>query len=310
MAGERDGADEPEPDPLEGTVTWGELLTETAQRLSAAGRPNPSVEARWIVEECTGLDGADLLLGLEEPATVRGVARLDALVGRRCDGEPIQYVLGHWPFRALDLLVDRRVLIPRPETEGVAGAALAALDEVALGRPAGHRLLAVDLGTGSGAIGLAIASERPAADVWLSDASADALAVARANLAGLGRSGTQVRIVEGSWFAALPDELRGEIDLVVSNPPYIAVDEPLDASVAEWEPVAALVPGPTGLEAYEAIVADLDGWLAPGGAVVLEIGATQGSAVSALLADAGLVDVEVRPDLAGLDRTVLARRPA
>lgn len=305
-------ADAAADDPLAGTVAWRELLVEATEALAAdPAIAAPATEARWILEEASGLEGADWVLGCEAPATVRGVAHLDAMVSRRLAGEPIQYVLGHWAFRTLDLLVDRRVLIPRPETEQVVEVALAELDRVLLGRPAGHRSVVADLGTGTGAIALSLAVERPAvAEVWATDRSADACAVARANLAGVGRDGTRVRVVEGSWFAALPDELRGTLDLIVSNPPYIAEGEELDASVADWEPVAALVPGPTGLEAYRVLAAGAAEWLAPGGVLVLEIGATQGAAVSALAADAGLVEVRVEPDLAGLDRTVVARRPA
>src|SRR5688500_3110506 len=121
---------------------------------------------------------------------------------RRLAGEPLQYVLGSWGFRTLDLFVDPRVLIPRPETEAVAGLAIEAL--AAIDRPG----LAADLGTGSGAIALAMAAERwPHVQVWATDLSADALAVARANLAALGRRGAVVRLVQGDWFGALPDEL-------------------------------------------------------------------------------------------------------
>lgn len=294
----------------DGTVSWRELLAETAGRLAEAGVPAPDAEARWIVEEVTGLDGAELVLGLDEPATVRGVARLDASVDRRVAGEPIQYVLGHWAFRHLDLLCDRRVLIPRPETEQVVEVALAELDRVLLDRPDGHRPLVVDLGTGSGAIALAVATERPGTDVWGVDRSADALAVARANLAGLGMVGTRVRLVEGSWFEPLPVELRGAIDLVVTNPPYVGATEDLPASVRDWEPIDALVPGPSGLEAYEKLVAEVSVWLAPGGAFVAEIGAEQGPAVASLVAGAGLAETRVVPDHAGLDRAVAAVRPA
>lgn len=294
----------------EGTVSWRELLAETVGRLAGARVPAPEAEARWIVEEVTGLEGAELVLGLDEPATVRGVARLDALVDRRVAGEPIQYVLGHWAFRHLDLLCDRRVLIPRPETEQVVEVALAELDRVLVGRPAGHRPLAVDLGTGSGAIALAVATERPGTEVWGVDRSADALAVARANLAGLGMAGTRVRLAEGSWFEPLPLELRGALDLVVTNPPYVGAAEELPASVRDWEPIGALVPGPSGLEAYEALVAEVARWLAPGGVFVAEIGAGQGTAVAGLAVGAGLDAPRVVPDHAGLDRTVVAVRPA
>lgn len=294
---------------LEGTVTWRELLAEAAQRLAASG-PEPAAadrDARWIVEEVTGAEGAELLLELDELATQRKVAKLDQLVGRRLAGEPIQLVLGHWPFRHLDLLVDRRVLIPRPETEQVVEVALAALDEVIGAADVRHPVVA-DLGTGSGAIALAIATERPRTQVWATDASADALAVARANLAGIGMAGARVRMVEGDWWAALPEELAGTLHLVVSNPPYVAAHEPLPDSVVDWEPAGALVPGPTGLEAYERIIGDAARWLAPGGALVLEIGAGQASEVVALAEAAGLVEVQVGTDLAGLDRSVRARR--
>ena len=291
------------------TVSWRELLAETVGHLEAAGVAAPTAEARWIVEEVTGLEGAELVLGLDEAATVRRVAHLDALVARRTAGEPIQYVLGHWAFRQLDLLCDRRVLIPRPETEQVVDVALAELDRVLVGRPAGHRPLAVDLGTGSGAIALAVATERPGTDVWAVDRSAEALAVARANLAALGMAGTRVRLAEGSWFSPLPTELRGGVDLVVTNPPYVRASEDLPASVAEWEPTGALVPGPSGLEAYEAVLAEVGDWLAPGGAFVAEIGADQGGDVAALAARAGLGGVRVEQDHAGLDRTVVAVRP-
>ena len=307
---------DPEPDPLEGTVSWRELHAETDARLRAAladGRLAASdvgAEARWICQEASGLEGADWVLGQDAPATVRGVARLDDMVARRCAGEPIQHVLGHWPFRTLDLLVDGRALIPRPETEQVVEVALGELDRVALARPAGHRLTVVDLGTGTGAIALSFAAERAGVDVWATDRSPDALALARANLAALGRAAVAVRLVEGDWFAALPAELRGGIDVLVSNPPYVAADEVLDASVSGWEPSAALVPGPTGLEAYEAILGEAGEWLAPGGVVVLEIGASQGTAVASLAVAAGLDAVGVVEDLAGLDRTVVARRPA
>ncbi|MBX3286333.1 MAG: peptide chain release factor N(5)-glutamine methyltransferase [Actinobacteria bacterium] len=292
-----------------GTVRWGELLAEAVGQLAAAGVAAADAEGRWIVEEVTGLDGAELVLGLDEPATARGVARLDALVARRVAGEPIQYVLGHWSFRHLDLLCDRRVLIPRPETEQVVEVALGELDRVLVGRPAGHRPVAVDLGTGSGAIALAVATERPGTDVWAVDRSADALAVARANLAGLGMAGTRVRLAEGSWFEGVPAELRGHVDLVVTNPPYVAASEELPASVADWEPVSALVPGPSGLEAYRAVLAEVRSWLAPGGAFVAEIGADQGAAVAALAEAAGLTGVRVLADHAGLDRTLVAVGP-
>jgi release factor glutamine methyltransferase len=293
----------------DGTVSWRELWAETTDRLERSGIGQASLEARWIVEEASGLEGPDLVPGLDGPATVRGVAHLDAMVGRRVAGEPIQYVLGHWAFRHLDLLVDRRVLIPRPETEQVVEVALAALDRSCGHRSAGHRPTVADLGTGSGAIALAVATERPGTRVWATDRSSDALAVARANLAGLGMAASGVRLVEGSWFEPLPGQLRGALDLVVSNPPYIGAAEPLDTSVTDWEPMEALVPGPEGTEDHEQIVAGAAEWLAPGGALVLEIGHGQAATVRTILDGHGLVDVTVHRDLAGLDRAVSGTRP-
>jgi release factor glutamine methyltransferase len=202
------------------------------------------------------------------------------------------------------------VLIPRPETEVVAGLALDELDRM---RPraeaAGRTLTAVDLGTGSGAIGLAVAAERERVDVWLTDASGDALAVARANTVGLGRAATRVRIVEGEWFAALPADLAGVVDVVVSNPPYVATDDELPSVVRDWEPASALFAGADGLDDLRVLVAEAPLWLAPGGALVLELAPSQAPSVAALALAHGFAEAEVRPDLSGRDRAVVARLP-
>jgi release factor glutamine methyltransferase len=242
---------------------------------------------------------------LDRPATERAVAHLDAMVARARSGEPIQYVLGNWGFRRLDLAIDRRVLVPRPETESVAGTA------IELAAAAGPIRCVADLGTGSGAIGLAMADELPldGTTVWITDASADALAVARDNLAGLGRAATNVVASEGSWCNALPEGVR--FDVIVSNPPYIAestVD--IERIVRDWEPPAALFAGADGLDDLRELIAGAPAHLRPGGWLVLEHGHDQGSAVRALMKSAGLTDVETRPDLAGLDRSSLGRRPA
>jgi release factor glutamine methyltransferase len=260
-------------------------------------------EVRWLVEAATGRPPAEQVTVLDVPVDPRQAESFEDMVLRRERGEPLQYVIGSWGFRTLDLLVDRRVLIPRPETEVVAGLAIDALD----GRPGVPR--AVDLGTGSGAIALSLAAERwPAVEVWATDASADALAVARANLAGLGRRAAVVRLVEGDWFDALPADLRGSVDLVVSNPPYVGAGEELPPDVAAWEPEAALLAGPTGLEHIGRIVAEAPHWLVGDGRLVLEIGEEQGDAVADLARAAGFTDVAVHPDLAGRPRAVVARR--
>lgn len=280
-------------------ITWRVLWEETA--LVVGGR----AEARWLCEEASGAFGSEFAEVLNEPATERTLAHLDAMLARWRAGEPLQYVLGHWSFRRLDLMVDARVLIPRPETELVVETALE-LAGAMIGEPP---LRCADMGTGSGAIGLSLAFEMPrgTVEVWLTDVSADALDVARANAAGLGIAGAGVRFGQGPWFAALPAELKGTFGLIVSNPPYIATGDPeVEAVVHHWEPAGALYAGADGLDAVRAIAEGALEWLAPGGRLVLEIGARHGNAVAELLTSAGLTDVEVRTDLAGRDRIAVA----
>ncbi len=285
------------------TRRWRDLRRDGIERLTSAGVDDPEQELRWIAERASGLTAAEQVAALDDVVAARALRFVEEMVTRRANGEPLQYVLGRWAFRTLDLYVDRRVLIPRPETEVVTGLAIAEL--ATLGRPG----LAVDLGTGSGAIALSLAAERwPDVEVWATDVSDEALAVARANLAGLGRRAANVRLAAGSWFDALPVDLRGRVDLVVSNPPYVPAGAPLPDEVARWEPHDALVPGPTGLEAIEAIAEAAPSWLLPTGALVLEIGEDQGAAVQRLVTSRGFADVVVHADLAGRDRAVVARR--
>ncbi|HEX5587990.1 MAG TPA: peptide chain release factor N(5)-glutamine methyltransferase [Acidimicrobiia bacterium] len=298
-------------------ATWRELRVSTEAALRDAGVDAPPSEARWMVERVSGFEGPELVMHEHDQATSLAVAHLDAMIERRRAGEPLQYVLGQWQFLDLELFVDRRVLVPRPETEVVAR--VATEEAVRLGLrhgPAdpwsvGATEVVVDLGTGSGALALALASALPDAEVWAVDVSDDALAVARANVAGVGGpAATRVRIAHGSWFDALPDVLRGGIRLVVSNPPYIAESEvaSLPNTVIEWEPYGALVSGPTGLEAIEVIVTDAVEWLAPDGVLVCELAPHQAEAASELARAAGFADVEVRADLAGRERALIARR--
>lgn len=286
-------------------ISWRQLWNETA---ALTGR----AEARWLCEEASGCFGEEFVEVLDAAASERAVAHLDAMLTRVQTGEPLQYVLGHWSFRRLDLLVDRRVLIPRPETELVAEHAIALARQLADEMP-DRPLIVADLGTGSGAIGLSLAAELPrgSIELWLTDSSTDALDVARANAAGLGMAGECVRFGHGSWFAALPDELRGELALVVSNPPYIAVgDSQVAANVHDWEPHAALFAGADGLDDVRAIVAGASEWLAPNGWLVIEIGAEQRFAVSELMVAVGLARVETLRDLAGRQRIAVGRRRA
>lgn len=295
----------------DGLVPWREVLEGARQRLAAAGIDSAESEARRMVEDASGHEGAELTLVLREPATVGGVARVDEHLRRRLGGEPLQYVLGSWSFRALDLFVDGRVLIPRPETEVVAGLAIAELDRMRASSPStsSRGLCAVDLGTGSGAIALAIAVECPGVEVWATDRSADALAVARSNLAGIGRRGTSVRLAEGWWTEALDPQLEGTLDLIVSNPPYVAADEVLPAEVADWEPTGALVAGPRGVEDLEHLVLVGSQWLAPTGSLVVELAPHQADPIAEYARSVGFAEVEVHPDLAGRDRAVVARSP-
>lgn len=245
-------------------MTWRRLLAETRRRLGDAAA------ARWLCQVASGTDELDDIA--DETPTRRMVAHLDAMLARYDEGEPLAYVLGRWGFRHLDLAVDRRVLIPRPETEVVADVALARARSL----PA--PITVVDLGTGSGAIGLSLAHELPAdgVTVWLTDASADALDVARANLAGIGRRAANVRIAEpGSWFDALPAGTT--VDVAVANPPYVAVGSPLvDAAVTAWEPHSALFAGADGLDELRVVIGAAPRHVRPGGWLVLEIGSDQG----------------------------------
>jgi release factor glutamine methyltransferase len=277
----------------EAELTWRQVQREAADDLRAAGLPSPEADARWLVEEAAP--------DLDEPVTNRALAHFDAMLGRRRAGEPLQYVLGHWAFRSLDLLVDRRVLIPRPETELVAGAAI---DE--LRRLGGT--VAVDLGTGSGALALAIATEVPEAKVWGIERSAGALEVARANTAGIGRAGARVTMLEGDWFDGLPDELRGSVDVIVSNPPYVADGDALPSEVGDWEPASSLFAGPDGLDDIRRIVTAAPDWLRSPGALVVELDPRQAAAAVQLALDAGFSEAREHPDLTGRMRYLVARR--
>ena len=280
--------------------TWRSVLEEVRGLLGS------DADARWIVEEASGYERAELIVRLDEPVTARCGAHVAAMVERRLAGEPIQYVVGHWGFRDIDLMIDRRVLIPRPETEQVVEWAIA--EARALG---GGNLTVADLGTGSGAIALSLARALRTATVWATDASPDALDVARANTTGVGMwAATRVRLVEGSWWDALPADLRGRFDLVVSNPPYIGDDEPLPQEVDDWEPRLALRAGPDGLNAVRQIVGAAGEWLRPGGVLVVEIAPLQKVEVLALARAAGASSAEVRRDALGRDRALVARWPA
>lgn len=281
--------------------TWRTLRRQAVEQLRAAGiAPAVASEARWLAEEASGFEGVEHEAVLDLPATAITHTSFQAMLARRLAGEPLQYVLGHWAFRTLDLKVDQRVLIPRPETEQVVEFALAEIDRL-------HATTVADLGVGSGAIALSLAAERKTVEVWATDSSPEALAVARLNQVAIGRPAARVHIREGSWFDGLPPELRGTLGVVVSNPPYIAADEELPAEVIDWEPAGALVSGVTGLEAIEAVVREAPAWLARPGALVVEIAPHQAKTVAALASEAGFTEVDIRRDLSGRQRALVAR---
>jgi len=276
--------------------TLGEVLRLSTTHLERHGSPTARLDAELLLGHALGLSRVELYTGFERPLTEDELAECRELIARRAKREPVAYILGRWGFRGLDLDVDRRVLVPRPETELLVDRCLALLDGVA-----GPAVL--DVGTGSGAIALALASELPEARVAGCDVFGDALEVARANGERLG--------VEVEWVAS--DMLAGvegrRFHLVVSNPPYVAAGEieALEPEVRDWEPRGATVAGETGLEAIERLVAQAPAALEPGGAIVLEVGAGQAGAVAALLDGAGLAGVGRDPDHAGIERIVWGR---
>jgi release factor glutamine methyltransferase len=295
-------------------VTRRELVDELTATLGGARH-----EARFVVEEV--LTGAPGGAGPQVvPAEVATAAR--RMTARRAAGEPLQYVFGHWPFRGLDLLVDPRVLIPRPETEQVVEVALGEARRLGAGhRASGAGLVAVDAGTGSGAVALALASELgPGAlrEVWATDASADALAVAAANVEAWRASGRgdrpDVELARGSWLEPLPERLRGAVDLVVANPPYVSADEWRGlAAEVRAEPRQALVAGPgsdgtPGLADVEALLEQCRDWLRRPGAAVVELAPRQAAPAQRLAVRLGYDEVRVEPDLAGRPRALVVRR--
>lgn len=255
--------------------------------LTAAGCDTPRLDAEVLLAAAMGVDRAALIAGPErglEPAEARAFA--DA-ARRRTQREPVAYILGRKGFRRLELEVDPRVLVPRPETEH--------LVEAALALPHGARVL--DVGTGSGAIALALADERPDLDVAGTDTSAGAVAVATANAA---RLGLPVPFVLGDLLAGVP----GPVDAVVSNPPYVRDRDPLPPEITRYEPASALYAGPDGLDVVRRLIPAA----AEARFLALEVGAGQAAAVEALLHAAGFAAVDRVRDYAGVERVVTGRR--
>ena len=274
------------------STTVGDLLAESAAGLADRAGDGARAEAEILLAHCLGCDRTALWARPQTAVPSAVAAACRALARRRAAGEPVAYLVGHRGFWTLELEVTPAVLIPRPETEVLVEQVLAAF-------PADAPVRLVDLGTGSGAIALAVAAERPCWEILATDAAADALAVARRNAARLGLAAVAFRL--GDWTKACR---RGErFSVIVSNPPYVAEGDPhLVEGDLPWEPRAALVAGPDGLDAIRRLVATAPAHLAPGGWLLLEHGADQGAAVRAILAGAGLDAVHTVRDLAGLER--------
>jgi release factor glutamine methyltransferase len=273
-------------------VTLGEVLRRSADYLDRKGVDSPRLDAELLLAKALGLSRLELYTQHDRPLTEAELAALRTQVERRGRREPLAYILGEWGFRRLTLKTDGRALVPRPETEVVVERALELVAAVRAPR-------VVDVGTGSGAIALAIKSERPDACVSATDVSDEALALARENAE---RLGLEVELVHAHLLSGLAG---GPFDLVVSNPPYVSGRElpELQPEVSEWEPALALVDEGQTRELAEAATRVL----APGGFIVLECHESRSRAVAATLASAGYEEATITADLAGKDRVVEAR---
>lgn len=276
-----------------GLRPWAQHLTSALPGLRAAGIPEPARDARLLLAHAAGVAPDRVTLILPDLAPEAAAARFAELIRRRADRVPVSHLTGYRDFWGRRFQVGPEVLDPRPETEILVAAALEA--------PARQVL---DLGTGSGCILLSLLADRPAMTGTGVDLSAGALRIAAANADALGVA-DRARFLQGNWF----QPVTGRFDLILSNPPYIALSEMADLSpeVAGHEPRLALTDESDGLTAYRAIAAGAMGYLAPGGRLMVEIGPTQGAAVAALFAGAGLGAIEIRRDLDGRDRVVAAR---
>jgi release factor glutamine methyltransferase len=273
-----------------GGVPVRDALDSAVVALQAAGVDTPRLDAEVLLAHVLGVDRARLVIDSDRAVEGGAVRAFQDAVRRRAMGrEPVAYITGVRGFRRLDLHVDGRVLIPRPETE--------TLVEAALDLPRGARV--VDVGTGSGAIALALKDERPDLQVVATDASADALAVARANAA---RLGLDVTFTQGDLLAGV----EGGVDAVVSNPPYVEDGTALMPEIARHEPLAALYAGADGLAVIRRVAAQAGASAAS--FVALEVGLGQAAEVATVLLAAGFAETEARRDLAGVERVVVGRR--
>jgi release factor glutamine methyltransferase len=287
----------------------GDALGAAAQRLRASGSRSPRLDAELLLAASLGVTRAELFRRPERMLTEAEAERFDRFLRRREAREPVAYIRGVRAFRTIELEVTPAVLIPRPETETLVEVALETLAAApASGAGVSHEPLALDVGTGSGCVALALVAENPFVHVVATDISEEALDVARRNATRLGLEG-RVDFVASDLFAALPAERR--FDLVVSNPPYVSEAEhaALEPNVRDHEPRLALVAGADGLGVYRRLVPEAAGRLCRGGTLALEVGMGQAAVVRELIAAAGsFAPARERADLGGVPRVVWARR--
>jgi release factor glutamine methyltransferase len=278
--------------------TIGKVLAWTKERFAERALDTPRLDAELLLAHALERDRVALYTHLDQPLSTDELARYRELIKRRLAGEPVAYLLGRREFRSLELAVDARVLVPRPDTETLVDSALALLPPLGDVSPR-----VVDVGTGSGAVAIAIAVERPDAIVCAVDVSADAADVARANVA---RHAPGLVVHVGDLLAPITEAM----DLVVSNPPYIpSGDLPGLQLEVRREPRLALDGGPDGLEVVRRLAAEARAKLAAGGAIAVEIGAGQADAAERILLDAGFDQPRRFRDLGGIERVISGKQP-
>ncbi len=288
------------PSGIPGIITWAERYLE------GSGVIKPRLNAEHLLSHCTGLSRIELYAHYDRPVSRREKDEFAALLHRRAAHEPLQYITGFKGFRYLDLAVDRRVLIPRPETEMLVERAVRILNA-----SSGHPVVA-DVGTGSGCVALSIARECPADVVYATDISEGAIAVALENALRLRLDGV-VSFHLGDLLDALPARLEGKVDLIVSNPPYVRESEfpALPPEVREHEPYGSLVAGADGTEVHFRLMDQAPRWLVPGGRLLMEGGEDQVHGLAGEAQRRGYGEVEVHADLNGRPRMVEMRsRPS
>lgn len=284
---------------LGGTWTVRNILNWTRNYFKEAGIVQPRLEAEILLAHTLGLDRLHLYLSPDRPLTTDERTQFREVVKKRRQGTPLQYLTGEVQFLGLRFRVRPGALIPRPETEELVMRALRLV-------PRDRDVTCLDLGTGTGVIGICLAKYIPHVEVTAVDVSADALSLAKEN-AALNNVSDRITFLTSDWF----EKIEGKFDLVAANPPYIPKEELpyLSAEVRDHEPRAALDGGEGGVDEIARIAPGLRDHLTPGGKVVLEIGDGQGKRVSKMVNQVGLVDVRVERDLGGKERFVIARCP-